>query len=164
VYGQRGFASNDPPVVAEVEDPAEVIAVCIRQTVLRARREPLWAQFLVREGLAGDAWTRGLGSRLHRDIKAGIERGRFKLADPVMSFIATGGAVLAAQRHATANADAATAALADMGERLALVALQILGLTASQAERVAYKQLPSAHVRLAISDSQISDGYRRRNP
>jgi AcrR family transcriptional regulator len=157
------FADALDDLVAEVEDPAEVIAVCIRQTVLRARREPLWAQFLVREGLAGDAWTRGLGSRLHRDIKAGIERGRFKLADPVMSFIATGGAVLAAlaaQRHATANADAVAAALTDMGERVALVALQILGLTASQSERVAHKPLPSARLRLAISDSQIHELVR----
>ena len=38
-------------LVAKLEDPAEVVAVCIRQTVLRAKREPVWGQFLLREGL-----------------------------------------------------------------------------------------------------------------
>jgi AcrR family transcriptional regulator len=141
------FADALDRLVAELDDPAEVVAVCIRQTVLRAAREPLWAQFLVREGMAADAWTRGLGRRLRRDIEAGIARGRFKLADPVMGFIATGGAVLAAvaaQQYAAPKAAPSALGAADMGQRIALVALRILGLTASQAERVAHKPLPSA--------------------
>ena len=90
-------------LVAKLEDPAEVVAVCIRQTVLRAKREPVWGQFLLREGLSPDAARRGLGSRLRRDIQRGIERGRFKPLDPVMAFVATGGAVLAAILYAFVN-------------------------------------------------------------
>jgi AcrR family transcriptional regulator len=127
-------------LVANLDDPAEVVAVCIRHTVLRARREPLWSQLLVREGLSAQAENRGLGKRLRRDIALGIDRGRFKTSDPVMAFVATGGAVLAAlsaQLHTLK-------AQADLGQRIAAVALQILGLTASQAERIANKPLPDA--------------------
>jgi AcrR family transcriptional regulator len=148
------FADTLDVLVAKLEDPAEAVSVCIRHTVLRARRDPLWGQFLVREGSAGRLWTRGLGKGLSHHIEAGIERGRFKLADPTMSFIATGGAVLAAvaaQLHALeafagtaarASSSLAEAGIADIGERIALVALQILGLTSGQAERVTRKPLP----------------------
>mgnify|MGYP003407298703 FL=1 len=132
------FADALDVLVAELDDPAEVVAVCIRQTVLRARREPVWGKFLVREGLSPDAANRGLGKRLRRDIALGIERGRFKTADPGMAFVATGGAVLAAlaaQLHALKPQ-------ADVPQRIAAVALQILGLSASQAERIANKPLP----------------------
>lgn len=124
--------------VAELEDPAEIVAVCIRQTVLRAKREPVWAQFLLREGLSPEAATRGLGMRLRRDIERGMGAGRFKPADPVMAFVATGGAVLAAvsaQLHALKMEP-------EVGPRVAAVALQILGLSATQAERIARKPLP----------------------
>ncbi len=145
------YADGLEVLVAGVEDSAEIVAVCIRQTTLRAAREPVWGQFLLREGLSSHAWTRGLGSRLRRDIALGVKRGRFKSSDPVMTFIATGGAILAAvaaQVHtAQAPRDAAagtTLALGkdDVGARIATLVLQMLGLSASQAERVARKPLP----------------------
>jgi AcrR family transcriptional regulator len=148
------FADSLSVLVADLEDPADVISVCIRHTVLRAQREPIWGQFLLREGLTGHIWTRGFGKRLSGDIAAGIDSGRFKLADPMMSFIATGGAVLAAVAaqlyppDVPANAiarDSSSLAEANIGERVAVVALQILGLTSSQAERVARKPLPEAN-------------------
>lgn len=146
------FADGLEALVAGVEDSAEVVAVCVRQTVARAAREPVWGQFLLREGLSSHAWTRGLGNRLRRDIALGVKRGRFKLADPVMTFVAAGGAILAAvaaQVHAgqAPHGAAGTSALAlgkeDVGERIATIVLQMLGLSASQAERVARKPLPA---------------------
>lgn len=155
IYGEltkrvfEDFADGLEVLVADVEDPAEVVSVCIRQTLLRAEREPVWGQFLLREGLSSHAWARGLGGRLRRDIAIGIERGRFKLKDPVMGFIATGGAVLAAvaaQVHAATGARAKDQfpplGEANVGERIACVALQILGVSVSHAERVARKPLP----------------------
>jgi len=149
------FADGLEVLLAGVDDPAEIVAVCVRHTVLRAAREPVWGQFLLREGLSSHAWTRGLGSRLRRDIASGVKRGRFKLIDPVMTFVATGGAILAAvaaQVHAAqaaqakrGGASAATLDLGkdDVGERIAIIVLQMLGLSASQAERVARKPLPA---------------------
>jgi AcrR family transcriptional regulator len=146
------YADGLEVLLAGVDDPAEVVAVSVRQTVARAAREPVWGQFLLREGLSSHAWTRGLGSRLRRDIGSGVKRGRFKLNDPVMTFVATGGAILAAvaaQVHAAqaphdaAAATALTLGKEDVGERIATIVLQMLGLSASQAERVARKPLPA---------------------
>jgi AcrR family transcriptional regulator len=148
------FADGLEVLLAGVDDPAEIMAVCVRQTVARAASEPVWGQFLLREGLSSHAFTRGLGSRMRRDIATGVKRGRFKLGDPVMTFIATGGAILAAvaaQVHAAQAARdggaAATGALSlgkeDVGERIAAIVLQMLGLSASQAERVARRPLPA---------------------
>lgn len=131
------FADALDVLVAKLDDPAEVVAVCIRQTLLRAKREPVWGQFLVREGLSPEAASRGLGSRLRRDITRGIERGRFKPADPVMAFVATGGTVLAAlsaQLHALEREE-------NLGPRVAAVALQLLGLSAAQAARIANRPM-----------------------
>src|SRR5687768_547267 len=83
-------------LVQDLDDPAEVIAVSIRHTLLRARRDPLWGRFLLREGLSPRAVSGGLGPRLIRDIQKGVERGRFKIPDPDMTFIAVGGGVLSA--------------------------------------------------------------------
>ena len=145
------YADGLEVLLAGVDDPAEVVAVCVRQTVARAAREPVWGQFLLREGLSAHAFTRGLGSRLRRDIAVGVKRGRFKLSDPVMTFVATGGAILAAvaaQVHAaqaprqSSTATALALGKEDVGERIATLVLQMLGLSTSQAERVARKPMP----------------------
>jgi AcrR family transcriptional regulator len=65
-------------LVRDVADPAEVISVCVRHTLLRARREPVWGQFLVREGFSAKALQRGLGQRLLRDIEKGIRPSVFR--------------------------------------------------------------------------------------
>src|SRR5208282_5075034 len=59
-------------LVSDVSDPAEVVSVSVRHTLLRAQREPLWGQFLMREGLSPRAMDHGLGRRLLRDIRRGI--------------------------------------------------------------------------------------------
>src|SRR5581483_6359120 len=65
-----------------LSDPAEVIAVSVRYTLMRAHREPLWGQFLVREGFSSRMLDRGLGKRLLRDVQRGIVAKRFAVVDP----------------------------------------------------------------------------------
>ncbi|MBV8047377.1 MAG: TetR/AcrR family transcriptional regulator, partial [Paludibacterium sp.] len=48
----EAFADRLDRLVRHLEDPAEVIAVCTRHTLLRARREPVWGRFLLREGFS----------------------------------------------------------------------------------------------------------------
>jgi AcrR family transcriptional regulator len=135
-------------LVKDIEDPAEMVAVCVRHTVLRARREPLWGRFLVREGLSPHGMNRGLGARLMRDIRIGLTKGRFKTPDPMMSFVAAGSGVLGA---ITAEIDFASdpALLQPLGfdaqnipERAAMVLLHGLGLTFDQAQSVSRRPLP----------------------
>ena len=137
-------------LVQDLDDPAEVIAVSIRHTLLRARRDPLWGRFLLREGLSPRAASGGLGPRLLRDIQRGVERGRFKIPDPEMTFIAVGGGVLSAiatELALTARDPAAIARFgrdaADLPERAAAVLLHTLGLTFAQATAVAHRPLPA---------------------
>lgn len=139
-------------LATDLTDPAEVISVCVRHTIRRAGREPIWGQFLIREGLSGRALARGLGQRLWRDIQTGVSSGRLQLADPVMSFIAAGGGVLAAiaMQIELQNVSGPSAMLAkqmglsagDVGERAAAVLLQTLGLSREQSEKIARRPLP----------------------
>lgn len=85
------FADAMEKVVGEISDPAEIIAVSTRYTIMRALREPVWGQFLVREGFSARSVDNGLGRRLLRDIRKGIATKRLNVADPLLSFVSVGG-------------------------------------------------------------------------
>ena len=146
------FANAIEAVLGEISDPAEVLAVSTRYTVMRALREPLWGQFLVREGFSAGSIDRGLGRRLWRDIKKGIAAKRLTVADPLMSFASVGGTILGAialalqlgsqQRQQSATFKELGSDLEHLPERAAKVALEALGLGRAEAEKVAYRPLP----------------------
>lgn len=146
------FADALDRLVGDIADPAEVIAVSVRHTLLRAQREPVWGQFLIREGYSARVLERGLGQRLLRDIKKGIESGRFKREDALMSFVSVGGTVLASisvwlqfhQVHGkrTTSLDQLGFDVDDLPQRAARMLLLALGLTRSEAEKIAYRPLP----------------------
>lgn len=145
------FADALDHLTKDLEDPAEVIAVSVRHTLLRARRDPTWGRFLIREGQSERALSRGLGQRLLRDVRAGIERGRFNVPDPVMSVIAVGGGVLGAVVAELQLSSQQQAALEEMGfaltdlpERAAAVLLHTLGLGFAEAQEVSRRPLPTA--------------------
>lgn len=139
-------------LVQNVTDPAEAIAHCVRHTLLRARREPLWGQFLLREGYSLNAITNGLGRRLLRDIGRGVAARRLQAPDLFMSFVAAGGIVLAAiAAEQQAGSDTGPQAalvkslgmtIGDIPERAATVVLTTLGLSPREAAGVARKPLP----------------------
>lgn len=143
------FADALDGLVSHIDDPAEAIAICVRHTILRARREPLWGRFLVREGHSVRVLSRGLGARLRRDIQKGAVKGRFQLPDPLMAFIAIGGTVLGAiAAELEFGGESATLLKqlgldgADIPDRTAAVALYNLGLTFDEARRIASRPLP----------------------
>jgi AcrR family transcriptional regulator len=90
------FADAMERVTGEISDPAEIIAVSTRYTIMRALRERVWGQFLVREGFSPRSIDQGLGRRLLRDIRKGIAAKRLNAADPLMSLVAVGGTTLGA--------------------------------------------------------------------
>jgi len=132
-----------------IADPAEVVAVAIRHTLLRTRLEPTWGQFLIREGLSARLFDRS--ERLMRDVQRGIAAKRFSVTDPLMSALAVGGMVLtaAATQSLAASLPSPGVApgkgrldMAELPERAAAVALQILGLGPKEADKVARRPLP----------------------
>ncbi|MBA57516.1 MAG: TetR family transcriptional regulator [Pseudomonadales bacterium] len=145
------FADALERITSGVEDPAEVISICFRHSILRARREPLWGQFLVREGYSARALTRGLGARLLRDIQIGIAQGRFSVPDPFMTFITVGSTILGAISADIEDARDQTGFLQQIGfstddfpERAATIVLYNLGLPREEAHHIAQLPLPVA--------------------
>jgi AcrR family transcriptional regulator len=148
------FGEGLDALVSGLSDPAEAVALGVRHTLMRARREPVWGRFLIREGFSERALKNGLGRRLRRDSEAGIAAGRFAVADPFLCHVSVSGIVLAAitaeltfainGRSAGEPHDAPGPDEDRFAERAAVVVLQALGLNREEAERVARRPLPAA--------------------
>ncbi|NWK46722.1 TetR/AcrR family transcriptional regulator [Ralstonia pickettii] len=147
------FADRLDAIAHGLTDPAEVIAIAVRHTLLRAQREPVWGRLLMREGVSTRALTRGLGLRLLRDSKRGLAAKRFVVADPLTSVLSVIGTVLAgvaAELHFAATAavsgrghPAAAVRVEHLAERATVFVLQALGVKRAEAERIAQLPLPA---------------------
>jgi AcrR family transcriptional regulator len=142
-----------------IADPAETISVCVRHTLLRARYEPVWGKFLMREGFSAKVLERGLGQRLLRDIEKGVKAKRFMTNDVLMMCMSAGGTVLAAisvELHFGNTPGAQPDELARLGfsveglpERTAAALLRTLGIDQDEAEAIAHQKLPSVEKNVA---------------
>jgi AcrR family transcriptional regulator len=124
-------------IADEVEDPAEIVAASVRYVVMRGSEDPTWGWFLLRSVLLAQALRTGFGRRLMRDIRHGMEAGRFRAGDVTQATLATSGvtlSVLAARLHGELGGDAP--------ETAAAIALKLVGLPARQAEAIANRPLP----------------------
>src|SRR5919108_3483566 len=65
----------------ELDDPAEVVAVAHRYFVELARSDPDWAWLLVRLDISHQVTFRALGPFALRDLRRGLEAGRFDVPD-----------------------------------------------------------------------------------
>ncbi|MEX3637905.1 TetR/AcrR family transcriptional regulator [Paraburkholderia sp. BR14320] len=148
------FANRLDGVTTGLADPAEVIAVSVRHTLLRACREPVWGQFLIREGLSTRALSTGLGQRLLRDAAIGISRKRFMIADELICVVSAIGTVIAG---VAAELDMSASSMRTVrprkvlrskvdrfAERTAAIVLQGFGLKRLEAEKIARRPLPAA--------------------
>lgn len=148
-----GFGDALDRLVKDVADPAEAIAYCMRHALLRARREPLWGKFLLREGYSMNVFSHGLGQRLLRDIIRGVAAKRLQAPDLFMSFISAGGillAAIAAEQQVGSESSPQAALLKSLGmavggipERATTLALTTLGIPAEEAAAIARKPLPT---------------------
>lgn len=135
-------------LTGELEDPADVVAVSVRHTILRAQAEPLWGRFVLRESLTPRGLTGGLTVRLLRDVHQGIARKRFAVRDPVMATAMAGGTVMAsialqsAATHAAAPLKRLGLDTKEIAERAAATVLRGLGVGLADATRVARRRLP----------------------
>ncbi|HEY1857805.1 TetR/AcrR family transcriptional regulator [Acidocella sp.] len=151
-WGFEEFGETLARLVRDVTDPAEVISVCVRHTLLRARREPSWGQFLVREGFSAKGLERGLGLRLLQDIETGVKTKRFPIDDLLMMCTSVGGTVLTAvsiELQFGSSPGTLPAGLKRRGfsveglpERAAATVLRTLGLGQAEAEAIARRRLP----------------------
>lgn len=151
----EGFGNALDGLVRDVADPAEVISVCVRHTLLRARREPVWGQFIVREGFSTMGLERGLGRRLLRDIKTGVKAKRFPIDDILTMCMSVAGTVIALISAELESGSPRGAEMKRLGfrmdglpERTAATVLRTLGLDQAEAEAIARRPLPSVEPEL----------------
>ncbi|MGT2477260.1 TetR/AcrR family transcriptional regulator [Paraburkholderia terrae] len=147
------FANSLDRLASGLSDPAEIIAVSVRHTLLRACREPVWGQLLIREGLSPRALNRGLGQRLLRDSERGIFERRFAVRDRLMCLVSVIGTVLAgiaAELHFAGSTKRTVRARKVLrsreekfAERTAAVVLQAFGIKRVEAEAIARRPLPA---------------------
>ena len=120
-----------------VTDPAEVLAASLRYGVERAINEPDWGWFLIHSGLSAHRMRTGLGVRMARDIRLGVESGRLHADDLEATLLAVGGTVLsimAARLLGELESEAP--------ERAAILALKLLGIPNEEAAEIAHRPLP----------------------
>ena len=135
----ESFGDAADQLAETITDPAEVLAASVRHAVLRAAADEAWGWFLIRTALArAGGMRRGLGERLARDVRIGVEQARFKVEDPVAATLAAGGAILAmiaGRLHGELGDDAP--------ERAAAMVLTLLGLPPREARQLASRALPA---------------------
>ncbi len=124
---------------ARVADPAEKISVAHRHLVRAAQTDADWAWLMVRlEAPHRVAWS-VFGDAASEDLRAGIEAGRFHVANPALALNASGGALFAVI-HAQLVGEASPDAAVEHAEGV----LRSFGLDRADAAEVARRPLPDA--------------------
>jgi AcrR family transcriptional regulator len=131
------FGSALDRISVAVTDPAEVLAASMRYGVERAIKEPDLGWFLVHSGLSAHQMRVGLGMRMARDVRIGIESGRLQADDLDATLFAVGGIVLSIMAGRLEGALESEAP-----ERAATLALILLGIPNPEAGEIARRPLP----------------------
>ena len=133
----RSIGAAVDAATAELDDPAEVVAVGHRTVLRHATADPEFGWLLLRLELTHDLASTALGPYAIRDLERGLESGRFVVDDPALALAASGGAMLGVVRsllrgHAAEDADVHHAA----------GVLRLLGVPADEAAQIAARPLP----------------------
>ncbi|GKQ35524.1 TetR/AcrR family transcriptional regulator [Streptomyces sp. A012304] len=125
--------------LAEIDDPAELVAAGFRLSARMADSHPELMQVLRRRGLGHIHSDNGLARRALRDIEVGTASGRFTVVDPTVALSALGGTLLSLVelRFACPDLDGDEAAA-----NLAEMVLRMLGVPPDDAHEVARRPLP----------------------
>lgn len=123
-----------------ISDPAQRLAIGVRQYIRRAHDEPLWGRFVTRFGLGPEVMQAVMSSEPLTDFEAGVESGRYLIARaqiPAMVALLAGGTLAAMQPvldgHGTWR---------DIGSDTAELLLTALGVDREEARTLARSELP----------------------
>lgn len=119
------------------QDPARVIAVCVRHTLRACVEDPTTGWFLLRAGDLLSVGEAAIGPFGRRDIGRGVQSGRFQVDDAELAGTLIGGAMGAVLRRRLLGELEPAA-----DQTLAFHALQVLGVPEDQARRIAGEELP----------------------
>ncbi len=121
----------------KMTDPAEIYAFSLRYLMQTAVSDPVWGWFMVKLGIAQDGLLAALGPRASRDIKLGVDSGRFKIDDIALASAMTFGSLLAVMHnYLNGQLDG------DPSGGYAAALLRMVGLSAEEADDIATRKMP----------------------
>ena len=123
-----------------ITDPAQRLAIGVRQYIRRAHDEPPWGRFMSRFGLSPAVMQVVGGSEPSSDLQAGVDGGRYRIGrDQLPAMLALlGGATLAAMLPVLDG----RGTWRDVGSDTAELILVALGLERAEARALARSELP----------------------
>ena len=125
-------------VIAGIEDPAEVISVAMRHTLRSMPEDPLCAWFIFRSGLPQKRLREGIGESGYRDLRRGLETGRFVIDNPEAAAVLLSGALIGAL-GSRLEGMLGDSDVDDAVEHL----LRLLGVPVVEARDIAHRPLPA---------------------
>jgi AcrR family transcriptional regulator len=132
----KGLNRRIDRLVARTQDPAEMVATGVRHALRHIAGDPLCRWFVLRSGLPQDRLAEGLGESGTRDIRRGIDTGRFRVTNPrVVQTLLLGSmiAVLGARADGTLR----DGDFDDAAEHV----LRLLGVPVNEAHAIAHGRL-----------------------
>ena len=123
--------------VARLDDPAEVVSVALRHTLRSMPEDPLCAWFIFRSGLPQKRLREGIGESGYRDVKRGIDSGRFALDNHEVAATLLSGAVIGALTERLER----TLTDSDLDDAVEYL-LRLLGVPLDEARDIAHRPLP----------------------
>jgi AcrR family transcriptional regulator len=120
----------------EISDPAERMAIALRQFLHQAKRDATWGWVIVRIGLVAAPLSETIERGVMSDLEAGIRLHRFQVDSAQAAIDLILGTGLMAMRSILAGQTPV-----DYPEQIAKLILKTLGVTDREAEAIAFKIL-----------------------
>ena len=123
-----------------ISDPAQRLAIGVRQYIRRAHEEPLWGRFISRFGLSHALMQAVLSSEPLADLMLGVESGRYRITReqlPAMVCVLAGGTLAAMVTVLDGRGT-----WRDVGSDTAELMLVALGLARDEPGAIARAELP----------------------
>jgi AcrR family transcriptional regulator len=139
IIRQRAEAMDEQfqSLTAELDDPAEVMAISARLMSREIIRDPLWCWFLEHSGMPLEQMRRAFGRFSQRDLDKGLANGRFQAKD-LETTIQFGFGGFINLLMVRLNQDVVETVIDDAVELL----LTVLGIDREEAAVLAHRPLP----------------------
>jgi AcrR family transcriptional regulator len=122
--------------VADIEDPAEVLACSGRHMGRMILADPLWRWFMQESGMPVDDMREALGDFVARDFEQGLASGRFNVPETGLATSYLFGGIVNALLSIFELADPGTAI-----DQVIEIMLRVLGLPIEEARDIAHRPL-----------------------
>jgi AcrR family transcriptional regulator len=123
---------------AAIDDPAERMAIAMRQFLHQAMRDSTWGWVIVRSGLVAAPLSETIKTGVTTDLAAGIRLGRFQVDNEQASIDLILGTGLMAMRSILGGQTTP-----DHPEQIAKLILKTLGVAEEEAQLIAFQPLVS---------------------